>query len=113
VRNVHYPGLDGHPQHDLAERQMKGFGGMLSFEIDGGLKEAKSFLENLRIFSLAESLGGVESLIEHPALMTHASVPREDREKIGISDSLIRVSAGIEDAGDLQEDLEQALDKVT
>jgi cystathionine gamma-lyase len=112
VRNVHYPGLDGHPQHDLAERQMKGFGGMLSFEIDGGLKEAKSFLENLRIFSLAESLGGVESLIEHPALMTHASVPREDREKIGISDSLIRVSAGIEDAGDLQEDLEQALDKV-
>jgi cystathionine gamma-lyase len=112
VRKVYYPGLESHPQHELAGRQMKGFGGMLSFEIDGGLKEAKSFLENLQIFSLAESLGGVESLIEHPALMTHASVPREDREKIGISDSLIRVSAGIEDAGDLREDLERALEKV-
>jgi cystathionine gamma-lyase len=112
VRKVHYPGLDDHPQHDLAKGQMKGFGGMLSFEINGGLREAKVFLENLRIFSLAESLGGVESLIEHPALMTHASVPREEREKIGITDSLIRVSAGIEDAGDLKEDLEKALDKV-
>jgi cystathionine gamma-lyase len=112
VRKVYYPGLESHPQHELAGRQMKGFGGMLSFEIDGGLKEAKSFLENLRIFSLAESLGGVESLIEHPALMTHASVPRKEREKIGISDSLIRVSAGIEDAGDLREDLERALEKV-
>jgi cystathionine gamma-lyase len=111
VRKVHYPGLESHPQHELAKRQMKGFGGMLSFEIDGGLKESKSFLENLRLFSLAESLGGVESLIEHPALMTHASVPREEREKTGITDSLIRVSAGIEDAGDLMEDLGQALGK--
>jgi cystathionine gamma-lyase len=112
VRKVHYPGLETHPQHELAKKQMKGFGGMLSFEIDGELREAKSFLENLRIFSLAESLGGVESLIEHPALMTHASVPREEREKTGITDSLIRVSAGVEDADDLKEDLEQALGKV-
>jgi cystathionine gamma-lyase len=112
ISKVHYPGLENHPQHELARRQMKGFGGMLSFEIDGGMKEAKAFLENLRIFSLAESLGGVESLIEHPALMTHASVPREEREKTGITDSLIRVSAGIEDVNDLKEDLEQALQKV-
>lgn len=112
VRKVYYPGLKDHPQHELARGQMKGFGGMLSFEIDGGLREAKAFLENLKIFSLAESLGGVESLTEHPALMTHASVPTEDREKIGITDSLIRVSAGIEDVDDLKEDLEQALQKV-
>ncbi len=112
VRKVHYPGLESHPQHGLAGRQMKGFGGMLSFEIDGGLNQAKAFLENLRIFSLAESLGGVESLIEHPALMTHASVPKEQREKTGITDSLIRISVGIEDVGDLKEDLQQALDKV-
>jgi cystathionine gamma-lyase len=112
VRKVYYPGLKDHPQHELAKSQMKGFGGMLSFEIDGGLREAKAFLENLKIFSLAESLGGVESLTEHPALMTHASVPTEDREKIGITDSLIRVSAGIEDVDDLKEDLEQALQKV-
>ena len=112
VRKVYYPGLKDHPQHELARSQMKGFGGMLSFEIDGGLREAKAFLENLKIFSLAESLGGVESLTEHPALMTHASVPTEDREKIGITDSLIRVSAGIEDVDDLKEDLEQALQKV-
>ena len=112
VRKVFYPGLENHPQHELARTQMKGFGGMLSFEIDGALREAKAFLENLRIFSLAESLGGVESLIEHPALMTHASVPREEREKVGITDALIRVSAGIEDVSDLKEDLEQALQKV-
>ena len=112
VRKVYYPGLKDHPQHELARSQMKGFGGMLSFEIDGGLREAKAFLENLKIFSLAESLGGVESLTEHPALMTHASVPTEEREKIGITDSLIRVSAGIEDVDDLKEDLEQALQKV-
>jgi cystathionine gamma-lyase len=112
VRKVYYPGLEDHPQHELARSQMKGFGGMLSFEIDGALREAKAFLENLGIFSLAESLGGVESLAEHPALMTHASIPREEREKIGITDSLIRVSAGIEDVSDLKEDLEQALQKV-
>ena len=112
VSKVNYPGLEGHPQHELASWQMKGFGGMLSFEIDGALNEAKVFLENLRIFSLAESLGGVESLIEHPALMTHASVPKVEREKTGITDSLIRVSVGIEDVDDLKEDLEQALRKV-
>lgn len=112
VRKVYYPGLENHPQHELAQKQMAGFGGMLSFEIDGALKEAKTFLENLEIFSLAESLGGVESLIEHPALMTHASVPREEREKIGITDSLIRVSVGMEDVEDLKDDLEQALQKL-
>ncbi len=109
VSNVHYPGLKSHPQHELAKKQMSGFGGMLSFEIKGGLKEAQKFLGSLSIFSLAESLGGVESLIEHPALMTHASVPKEDREKIGISNSLVRVSAGIENADDLIEDLENGL----
>ncbi len=112
VRKINYPGLEDHPQYELARRQMKGFGGMLSFEVDGDLKQAKAFLENLRIFSLAESLGGVESLIEHPALMTHASVPREEREKEGITDSLIRISVGIEDVDDLKEDLEQALQKM-
>lgn len=112
VRKVYYPGLESHPQHELARSQMKGFGGMLSFEIDGGIKEAKAFLENLKIFSLAESLGGVESLIEHPALMTHASIPKEEREKTGITDSLIRVSVGIEDVDDLKKDLDNALKKV-
>ena len=91
---------------------MSGFGGMLSFEIKGGLTEAKAFLENLKIFSLAESLGGVESLIEHPALMTHASISKEDRERIGITDSLIRISAGIENADDLIEDLDNAFKKI-
>lgn len=112
VRKVYYPGLKSHSQYELARGQMKGFGGMLSFEIDGGLEEAKTFLENLRIFSLAESLGGVESLIEHPALMTHASIPREEREKVGITDSLIRVSVGIEDVDDLKGDLDNALRRV-
>ena len=90
---------------------MLGFGGMLSFEIKGNLKETKRFLENLKIISLAESLGGVESLIEHPALMTHASIPKEEREKIGITDSLIRLSVGIEDVEDLIDDLQHALEK--
>ena len=111
VKKVNYPGLQSHPQNDLAKRQMSGFGGMLSFEIDGGLKEAKVFLENLHIFALAESLGGVESLIEHPARMTHASIPQEVREEIGITDSLIRISVGIEHIDDLIEDLNQALQK--
>lgn len=111
VRNVYYPGLKSHPQHELARRQMSGFGGMISFEMDGGLEEARTFLEGLRIFSLAESLGGVESLIEHPALMTHASIPKEEREKVGITDSLIRVSVGIEDVDDLKEDLDKALQR--
>jgi cystathionine gamma-lyase len=107
VERVYYPGLPSHPQHELARRQMSGYGGMLSFEIRGGLEAAIRFVENLRIFTLAESLGGVESLIEIPALMTHASIPREERERLGISDSLIRVSVGIEDLEDLIEDLER------
>ncbi len=107
VERVYYPGLQSHPQHGLARRQMKGYGGMLSFEIRGGLDAAVRFVESLRIFALAESLGGVESLIEIPALMTHASIPREERERIGIKDSLIRVSVGIEDLEDLIEDLDQ------
>ncbi len=109
VKKVSYPGLKSHLQYDLAKKQMSGFGGMLSLEINGGLKEAEQFLGNLRIFSLAESLGGVESLIEHPARMTHASVPSEIREQIGITDSLIRISVGIENIDDLIEDLDQAL----
>lgn len=112
VRKVNYTGLRNHPQHELVKKQMSGFGGMLSFEIKGGLKAAKRFLENLRIFSLAESLGGVESLIEHPALMTHASIPKEEREKIGIVDSLIRVSVGIENFEDLIKDLESAFKSI-
>ncbi len=107
VSRVHYPGLESHPQHDLARRQMSGFGGMLSFELKGGLKEARAFLEGLEVFALAESLGGVESLIEHPGLMTHSGLPREERERLGITDSLIRVSVGIENVEDLIEDLER------
>jgi cystathionine gamma-lyase len=113
VRKIYYPGLRSHPQHALAERQASGFGGMLSFEIDGGLEEAGRFLENLEIFALAESLGGVESLIEHPAKMTHASIPRETREQIGITDSLIRVSVGLENPDDLIGDLDHAFHKIT
>ena len=109
VTRVLYPGLPSHPQHDLAARQMSGFGGMLSFEIAGGLPEARAFLQNLAVFSLAESLGGVESLIEHPALMTHASIPREEREKVGVTDSLVRISVGIENVEDLTEDLDRGL----
>lgn len=109
VKKVIYPGLPSHPQHELAKEQMNGFGGMLSFYIDGGLKEAKDFLSAVKIFTLAESLGGVESLVEHPAIMTHASVPVEIRERIGIADGFIRVSVGLEDFDDLKSDLEQAL----
>ncbi len=107
VEKVVYPGLPSHPQHALAARQMKGFGGMLSFVIRGGLEAARAFLEAVRIFACAESLGGVESLIEHPAIMTHASVPRETRERLGIADGLVRVSAGIEAVADLVADLER------
>lgn len=109
VRKVTYPGLETHPQHTLARKQMKGFGGMMIFDIKGGLDSARRFLKTVKVFACAESLGGVESLIEHPAIMTHASVPRETRELLGISDGLIRLSVGIEDAQDLIEDLEQAL----
>lgn len=109
VEKVTWPGLQSHPQHELAKRQMKGFGGMMTFVIKGGLPAADRFLRRVKVFALAESLGGVESLIEHPAIMTHASVPKETREKLGISDGLIRLSVGIEDARDLVDDLRQAL----
>jgi cystathionine gamma-lyase len=109
VRQVLYPGLASHPQHAIAARQMGAFGGMLSFVVDRDLAGAKRVLERVQIFALAESLGGVESLIEHPATMTHQTIPAADRGTRGISDGLIRVSAGIEDAEDLIADLEQAL----
>jgi cystathionine beta-lyase/cystathionine gamma-synthase len=108
VQRVYYPGLPSHPQHDLACRQMSGFGGMLSLEL-GDAARARRVVERTRVFSLAESLGGVESLIGHPASMTHASVPPELRLKMGLSDSLVRLSVGIEDVEDLIEDLDQAL----
>lgn len=109
VEKVLYPGLASHPQHALAKAQMHGFGGMVSMYVKGGLAKAKSVTENTRIFALAESLGGVESLIEHPGIMTHASLPAERRSQLGISDSLIRLSVGVEDAQDLIRDLENAL----
>ncbi len=109
VRRVVYPGLERHPQHAIAARQMFAFGGMISVELDRDLAGTKRFLERTQLFTLAESLGGVESLIEHPALMTHGSIPAEQRAAIGISDSLVRLSAGIEDGDDLIADLEQAL----
>ena len=111
VRHVHYPGLPSHPQHELATRQMRGFGGMVAFEI-GSLEAARRLLNSVRLIALAESLGGVETLISHPATMTHASVPAERRAALGITDGLVRISAGIEDIEDLQEDLTQALDRV-
>ncbi len=109
VRRVIYPGLESHPQHELAKRQMHGFGGMIAVELDRDLAGVRRFLERTRLFTLAESLGGVESLIEHPAIMTHASVPAATRERLGISDGLVRLSVGIEDADDLIADLEEAL----
>ncbi len=108
VEKVVYPGLKSHPQFDLAQSQMKGFGGMITFYIKGGMTAARGFLESVKVFTLAESLGGVESLIEHPGIMTHASVPAERRKELGIDDSLIRLSVGIEDIEDLIEDLDQA-----
>lgn len=111
VEKVLYPGLKSHPQHELAKKQMSGFGGMLSFYVKGGLKETKKFLENLNVITLAESLGGVESLANHPAIMTHASVPPEVRKELGIYDNLVRLSVGIEHADDLIADLKSALAK--
>jgi len=108
VDRVIYPGLASHPQHELAKRQMSGFGGMITFFLKGGLKESRVFLENLHLFVCAESLGAVESLAEHPAIMTHASVPPEQRVKLGISDSMIRLSVGVEDLDDILGDLKGA-----
>ncbi len=110
VTRTRYPFLASHPQHALAQAQTRGGGGVVTFEMEGGLENARRFLESVEVFALAESLGGVESLIEHPAIMTHASVPREAREALGISDTLIRLSVGIEDASDLEADLAQALE---
>jgi len=110
VATVYYPGLAHHPQHALAERQMRGFGGMVSFVLRGPESRAFAFAKEVRLFSLAESLGGVESLLCHPARMTHGSIPKEERERRGITDGLLRLSVGIEDEGDLLEDLERALD---
>jgi cystathionine beta-lyase/cystathionine gamma-synthase len=110
IEKVLYPGLPSHPDFLLASRQMALPGGMITFFLKGGIEESRKFLERCRLFSLAESLGGVESLIEHPAIMTHASIPRETRERIGITDNLIRISAGIEDLPDLIDDLSSALE---
>ena len=112
VAQVIYPGLSSHPHFDLCQKQMSGPGGMISFILKGGLSEAKKFLESTRIFACAESLGGVESLIEHPAIMTHASVPEAIRKELGIADGLIRISVGVEDFGDLKDDLEQAFNLI-
>ncbi len=109
VERVIYPGMSSHPQHDLAKKQMSGFGGMLSFYLKGGLSESKQFLSKLKIFTLAESLGGVESLIEHPGVMTHASLPADVRAANGIGDNFIRVSVGLENLDDLKADLDHAL----
>jgi cystathionine gamma-lyase len=111
IEKILYPGLESHPQHELYKRQMKGFGGMISVYIKGGLLETSTFLKELKLFALAESLGGYESLIEHPAIMTHASVPKEQRDVLGIVDNLVRISVGLEDVEDLIEDLNQALAK--
>ncbi|WP_196138466.1 cystathionine gamma-synthase [Aliikangiella sp. G2MR2-5] len=112
VERVYFPGLPEHPQFDLANEQMRGYGGMISILVRGGQKAASQFMQNLNIFALAESLGGVESLVNHPAIMTHASVPKEVRKKLGIEDNLVRLSVGIEDVEDLIEDIRQALDSL-
>eukprot|EP01130_Rhizamoeba_saxonica_P002324 TRINITY_DN12150_c0_g1_i1.p1 TRINITY_DN12150_c0_g1~~TRINITY_DN12150_c0_g1_i1.p1 ORF type:complete len:394 (-),score=128.27 TRINITY_DN12150_c0_g1_i1:27-1208(-) len=113
VESVIYPGLEDYKYHDLAVKQMNGFGGMVTFFLKGGIDQARQFLETVELFACAESLGGVESLVDHPAIMTHASVPVEERAKLGISDSLIRLSVGIEDTDDLIRDIQNALDAVT
>jgi cystathionine gamma-lyase len=112
VLKVMYPGLVTHPQHQLARKQMTGFGGMVSFHLKGNFESCKRLLKHVKVFTVAESLGGVESLIEHPSSMTHASVPKEERERVGVTDSLIRLSVGIEDADDLITDLSTALENV-
>ena len=112
VQSVSYPGLKSHPQHDLARTQMRGFGGMVTIVLKADLAGTKRFLENTSLFALAESLGGVESLINHPALMTHASVPKEKREALGVTDSLVRLSVGVEDVRDLIDDLQFAFEAI-
>jgi len=110
VKGVFYPGLDSHPGHEIAKRQMKGFGGVVSFELKEGIEAVNSFLKRINVFSLAESLGGVASLAEHPATMSHASMPKDYREKVGITEGLIRLSVGLENINDLIDDLCQALE---
>jgi len=112
VERIMFPGLESHPQHELAKKQQSGFGGMITFWLTGGIIESRKFLENLKLFALAESLGGVESLIEHPAIMTHASIPEAEREKLGISSNMVRISVGIETGEDLIKDLESGLSHV-
>ena len=112
VKSVSYPGLKSHPQHDLARIQMRGFGGMVTIVLKTDLAGTRKFLENTHLFALAESLGGVESLINHPALMTHASVPKEQREALGVTDSLVRLSVGVEDVRDLIDDLQFAFEAI-
>src|SRR6266850_7609478 len=111
VQKIYYPGSLSHKQHDLAKRQQKGFGGMVSFDV-GSLENARTVLESVRLCTLAESLGGVETLISHPATMTHASVDADKRKRLGISDGLVRVSVGLEDTDDIIADLDQALNSV-
>jgi len=110
VAKVYYPGLASHPQHELAKKQMRGFGGMVSFTLRGPESRALEFAKHTKLFSLAESLGGVESLLCHPARMTHGSIPKEQRERLGVTDGLLRLSVGIEGIGDLIGDLTHALD---
>ena len=113
VNNVYWPGLENHPNHLIAKEQMKDFGGMISFDLNGNkLEDAIKVVSNTKYFTLAESLGGVESLIGHPASMTHAAIPKNEREKTGVTDTLIRLSVGIEDVEDLVEDLKNALNKI-
>ncbi len=112
VERVVYPGLKSHPQYELGKKQMRGAGGMITFFIKGGINESRKFLENVKLFALAESLGGVESLVDHPAIMTHASIPKEVREGLGIFDNLVRLSVGIEDCDDLIRDLDYAFSKI-
>lgn len=112
IEKVYYPGLESHPQHELAKKQMTGFGGIISFEVKGGLEAGRKLMNSVRLCTLAVSLGAVETLIEHPASMTHAIVQKEERLKVGITDSLVRLSVGIEDAGDITADLEQALEQI-
>jgi len=112
VTRVGYPGLASFPQHDLAKRQASGFGAMVWFEVEGGLEAGKKLMDSVELWTLAENLGSVESLITHPVTMTHAGIDREERLRVGISDGLVRLSVGLEDVEDLVEDLAQALDRV-